>query len=84
MLVTAITALIYQLQDRRKNLEKYAYKEKFEAIRYLDFKSMRQQLESQKIEQKVKEKLAELSSDVSSEREPNSGDEDSHQLLKTD
>ena len=84
MLLTAVVALIFQVRDRRKNLEKYAYKEKFEAIRYMDFKSMRQQLESQKMmEQKVR-RMAELSLDLSSEveREPNSGgEEDSHQLL---
>ena len=41
MLFTALLCIFVQLKHRKANMESYKYREKFEVIRYLDFKTMR-------------------------------------------
>jgi hypothetical protein len=41
MLVTTIITIAIQLVHRQRNIDLYKYKEKFEVVRYLDFKTMR-------------------------------------------
>jgi len=41
MAVVAVVCVTVQLKHRRENIDLYKYREKFEVIRYLDFKTMR-------------------------------------------
>jgi hypothetical protein len=53
MFVGAVVSIVLQLIDRHKNIEKYKYQQKFEIIRYLDFKSLRNHHLTQKYEDKL-------------------------------
>lgn len=53
MFVTTVLAIGIQLKHRHENIELYKYKQKFEVVRYLDFKTMRNRLELKKNEEKL-------------------------------
>lgn len=63
MIFTAACAIMLQLKDRQVNIDKYRYQQKFEIIRYLDFKTMRNRHMLQKQEEVIRAEMAEVSSD---------------------
>jgi hypothetical protein len=57
MLIIAAVSIMVQLEHRKRNLDLYSYSQKFENIRYIDFRTMRNQAIMAKGERQLRAEL---------------------------